>query len=122
MFSIVGWSLSKHGYSHTPKKEHGECFEGKRPVGRPRGRKENIVWRNAVDIEQEGGSKEERNLERINWRGRGPKMFRSIIGEGEDENNNNNNKKKKKKKKKKKMMMMMMMLMMMIQDHLSESL
>jgi len=61
--------------------------------------RENTVWRNAVDMKQEGGSKEERNLEGINLRGRGPKMFRSTIGEGEDE-------------KKKKMMM--------IQDHLSE--
>ena len=48
-------------------------------------------------------------MEGINRRGRGPKMFRSTIGEGEDE------KKKKRRRRKKKTMMMMMM-----QDHLSE--
>jgi hypothetical protein len=52
-------------------------------VGRPRGRSEYTVWRNAVDMELEVGSKEEKRLEGINWRGRGPKVCRSTIGEGE---------------------------------------
>jgi len=84
VFSVVGWPLSKHEYTGILNKENGGCFEGKRPVGKPRGRRENTVLRNVVDMEQEGDSKEERNLEGINWRGRGPKMFRSTIrGEGE---------------------------------------
>jgi len=82
MFAIVGLSLSNHGYSRIPKKEIGGCFEGKRPVGRLGGRRESTVWRNAVDMEQEGGSKEEKRVEGINWRGRGPKVCRSTIGGG----------------------------------------
>jgi hypothetical protein len=73
--------LSNHGYSRIPKKEIGGCFEGKRPVGRPRGRRENTVWRNAVDKELKGDSRKEK-LEGINWIGRGPKVYRSTVGEG----------------------------------------
>jgi hypothetical protein len=63
VFYIVGWSLGNHGYSRIHKKETGGCFEGKRPLGRPRERRENIIWRNVVDMEQEDGSKEEKKLE-----------------------------------------------------------
>jgi hypothetical protein len=52
-------------------------------VGRLSGRRQDTVWRNDVDMEMEGGSKEERRLEEINLRGRDPKMCRSTAGEGE---------------------------------------
>lgn len=52
----------------------GTFFEKRRPVGRPRGRKENAVWRNAPDTKLEGGSKEQRMLEEVNWRGHCPKI------------------------------------------------
>ena len=63
-------------------------------------------------MELEDGSKEEKRLEGINWRGRGPKMSRSAIGERrmrrrrrqrrEEEEAEDKKKKKWKKKKWKK--------------------
>jgi hypothetical protein len=52
-------------------------------VGRLRGRRQDNIWRNDLDMELEGDNKEERMLEEINWRGRGPKMCRSTTAEGE---------------------------------------
>jgi hypothetical protein len=43
-------------------------------VERPKGRREDAVWRNAPVMELEDGSKGQRMLEEINWRDRCPKM------------------------------------------------
>jgi hypothetical protein len=60
--------------ARSKRKVMGGCLGGRRPVGKPRDGWVDAIWRNALDTELEGDSKEERRLEERDRGGHGPKM------------------------------------------------